>query len=200
MAGINDIGKFWGTISGGVLGITGMYQAGFFPIMMFGLPGAALAMYRCARPDRKKQVGTILFSAAFASFLTGVTEPLEFAFMFVAPVLYVIHAILTGIFVFIAASMHWIAGFGFSAGLIDYLLSIKAPFSQNIFMLIPLGIVCGIIYYSLFRFIIIRYNLMTPGRETDEVILQVAKDEYKDVLKTDDYDDIAIIYVEALGG
>lgn len=200
MAGINDIGKFWGTISGGVLGITGMYQAGFFPIMMFGLPGAALAMYRCARPDRKKQVGTILFSAAFASFLTGVTEPLEFAFMFVAPVLYVIHAILTGIFVFIAASMHWIAGFGFSAGLIDYLLSIKAPFSQNIFMLIPLGIACGIIYYSLFRFIIIRYNLMTPGRETDEVILQVAKDEYKDVLKTDDYDDIAIIYVEALGG
>ncbi len=120
--------------------------------------------------------------------------------MFVAPVLYVIHAILTGIFVFIAASMHWIAGFGFSAGLIDYLLSIKAPFSQNIFMLIPLGIACGIIYYSLFRFIIIRYNLMTPGRETDEVILQVAKDEYKDVLKTDDYDDIAIIYVEALGG
>lgn len=200
MAGINDIGKFWGTISGGVLGTTGMYQAGFFPIMMFGLPGAAFAMYKCARPDKKKQVGAILLSGAFASFLTGVTEPLEFAFMFVAPILYVIHAILTGFFVFIAASMQWLAGFGFSAGLIDYVLSIKAPFSHSIVMLIPLGLLCGAIYYVLFRFVIIRYNLMTPGRETDESIFEISEDEYHVDLEHHDYDELAILYVEALGG
>lgn len=200
MAGINDIGKFWGTVSGGVLGTTGMYQAGFFPIMMFGLPGAALAMYKCARIENKKHVGAILLSGAFASFLTGVTEPLEFSFMFVAPVLYVIHAILTGIFVFIAASMQWLAGFGFSAGLIDYILSIKAPFSQNIFMLIPLGGLCGFIYYCLFRFVIMRYNLMTPGRETDESVFEITEDEYHVDLGLQDYDELAIVYVEALGG
>lgn len=200
MAGINDIGKFWGTISGGIPGVTGMYQAGFFPIMMFGLPGAALAMYKCAHAGRKKQVGAILLSAAFASFLTGVTEPLEFSFMFVAPVLYIIHAIITGIFVFIAASMHWIAGFGFSAGLIDYILSIRAPFSQNIFMLIPLGLGCGILYYCLFRFMIIRYNLMTPGREKDDLVLEISDDEYGITLETHDYDELAILYVESLGG
>ena len=118
VTGINDIGKFWGTISGGVKGVTGMYQAGFFPVMMFGLPGAALAMYRCARKENKKKVGAILFSAALASFFTGVTEPLEFAFMFVAPTLYFIHALLTGLMLFIAATFKWMAGFGFSAGLI----------------------------------------------------------------------------------
>lgn len=200
MAGINDIGKFWGTMSGGVLGVTGMYQAGFFPVMMFGLPAAALAMYKSARPEKRKQVGSILISAAFASFLTGVTEPLEFSFMFVAPVLYVIHAILTGIFMFVAASMQWIAGFGFSAGLIDYLLSIKAPFSHDIIMLIPLGLICGAIYYCLFRFIILRYNLMTPGRETDDMVFAIAEDEYSVTLENHDYDELAIIYVEALGG
>ena len=136
VTGINDIGKFWGTISGGVKGVTGMYQAGFFPVMMFGLPGAALAMYRCARKENKKKVGAILFSAALASFFTGVTEPLEFAFMFVAPTLYLIHALLTGMMLFIAATFKWMAGFGFSAGLIDYVLSFKSPFANNILFLI----------------------------------------------------------------
>lgn len=199
MTGINDIGKFWGTVSGGILGQTGMYQAGFFPIMMFGLPAAALAMVQCARPEKKKQVGAILLSAAFASFLTGVTEPIEFSFMFVAPALYFIHAILTGIFVFIAAAMQWIAGFGFSAGLIDYILSIKAPFSYHIFMLIPLGIGCGIIYYCLFRFMILRYNLMTPGREIDDIVIEVSQ-QSKVTIEDKDYDELAIVYVEALGG
>lgn len=199
MAGINDIGKFWGTVSGGVLGQTGMYQAGFFPIMMFGLPAAALAMVQCARPEKKKQVGAILLSAAFASFLTGVTEPIEFSFMFVAPPLYFIHAFLTGLFVFIAASLKWIAGFGFSAGLIDYLLSIKAPFSHHILMLIPLGIVCGFIYYFIFKFMIIRYHLMTPGREVDDIVIEVPEEEIV-TIESGDYDELAILYVESLGG
>lgn len=200
VAGINDIGKFWGTISGGIKGITGMYQAGFFPVMMFGLPAAAVAIYQSARPERKKQVGIILISAAVASFVTGVTEPLEFSFMFVAPVLYVIHALLTGIMMFIAASFKWLAGFGFSAGLIDYFLSIKAPFANDIFMLIPLGIICGMIYYCTFRFMIVRYNLMTPGREVEEEIIEIDEAEYNVTLESHDYDEIAIILIEALGG
>ena len=145
--------------------------------MMFGLPAAAIAIYQSARPERKKQVGTILLSAAFASFVTGVTEPLEFSFMFVAPVLYFIHALLTGIMLFVAAVFKWLAGFGFSAGLIDYILSIKAPFSNDIFMLIPLGLICAFIYYCIFRFMIVRYNLMTPGRETDEDIIEIEEEE-----------------------
>lgn len=192
VAGINDIGKFWGTISGGVKGVTGMYQAGFFPVMMFGLPGAALAMYRCARKENKKKVGAILFSAALASFFTGVTEPLEFAFMFVAPTLYLIHALLTGLMLFIAATFKWMAGFGFSAGLIDYVLSFKSPFANNILFLIPLGIICGLIYYIVFRVLITRYNIMTPGREENEV---------KKVEKVENnFDEIAIQLFEALGG
>jgi len=192
VTGINDIGKFWGTISGGVKGVTGMYQAGFFPVMMFGLPGAALAMYRCARKENKKKVGAILFSAALASFFTGVTEPLEFAFMFVAPTLYLIHALLTGMMLFIAATFKWMAGFGFSAGLIDYVLSFKSPFANNILFLIPLGIICGLIYYIVFRVLITRYNIMTPGREENEV---------KKVEKVENnFDEIAIQLFEALGG
>lgn len=192
VTGINDIGKFWGTISGGVKGVTGMYQAGFFPVMMFGLPGAALAMYRCARKENKKKVGAILFSASLASFFTGVTEPLEFAFMFVAPTLYLIHALLTGMMLFIAATFKWMAGFGFSAGLIDYVLSFKSPFANNILFLIPLGIICGLIYYIVFRVLITRYNIMTPGREENEV---------KKVEKVENnFDEIAIQLFEALGG
>ena len=199
-AGIDDIGKFWGTISGGVRGITGMYQAGFFPVMMFGLPAAGITIYQCARPEKKKQVGSILLSAAFASFLTGVTEPLEFSFMFVAPILYIIHAVLTGIMMFVAASFQWIAGFGFSAGLIDYILSIKSPFANDIFMLIPLGLVCGLIYYCIFRFLIIRYDLMTPGREIEDIVIEVDEEEYGVTLVNQDYDEIAILILEALGG
>lgn len=199
-AGINDVGKFWGTVSGGVKGVTGMYQAGFFPIMMFGLPAAGIAIYQSARPEKKKQVGAVLLSAAFASFITGVTEPIEFSFMFVAPALYIIHAVLTGVTMFIAASFQWIAGFGFSAGLIDYVLSIRSPFSNNIFMLIPLGLACGLIYYIVFRFMIIRYNLMTPGRELDDVVIEVDEAEYGVSLVSNDYDELAIVLLEALGG
>ncbi|ADU68411.1 PTS system, N-acetylglucosamine-specific IIBC subunit [Pantoea sp. At-9b] len=170
VAGINDIPKFLGGAQSiangsGIPGITGRYQAGFFPIMMFGLPGAALAIYHCARPENRAKVGGIMLAAAFAAFFTGITEPLEFSFMFVAPVLYVIHALLTGLSVFIAASMHWIAGFGFSAGLVDMVLSTRNPLAVHWWMLIPQGLVFFAIYYVVFRFTIQKFNLMTPGRE-----------------------------------
>ncbi|SQK73969.1 EIICBA-Glc [Tatumella ptyseos] len=170
VAGINDIPKFLGGAQSiadgtGIVGITGRYQAGFFPVMMFGLPGAALAIWRCARPENRAKVGGIMMAAAFASFFTGITEPLEFSFMFVAPVLFFIHAVLTGISVFIAAQMHWIAGFGFSAGLVDLVLSTRNPLATHWYMLIPQGLVFFVIYYLVFRFTILKFDLKTPGRE-----------------------------------
>ncbi|HZH62574.1 MAG TPA: N-acetylglucosamine-specific PTS transporter subunit IIBC [Metabacillus sp.] len=165
VAGINDIGNFWaGT---GTKGITGMYQAGFFPIMMFGLPAAALAMYHTAKTKRKKQAASLMLAAGFASFFTGVTEPLEFSFMFLAPALYVVHAALTGISLAIASFFHWTAGFGFSAGLVDFVLSSRLPLANQPFMLLLQGLVFAVIYYVLFRFLITKFNLATPGREAD---------------------------------
>lgn len=166
--GINDISNFWS--STGEKGITGMYQAGFFPIMMFGLPAAALAMYHTANTKRKKQAASLMLAAGFASFFTGVTEPLEFAFMFLAPALYVVHATLTGLSLFIAASFQWTAGFGFSAGFIDYFLSLSIPIANQPYMLIVQGLVFAVIYYFLFRFLIIKFNLKTPGREDDDEV------------------------------
>ncbi|EOH96010.1 N-acetylglucosamine-specific PTS transporter subunit IIBC [Enterococcus pallens] len=163
LAGIDDIGKFWA--SEGVKGVTGMYQAGFFPVMMFGLPAGALAIYQCARPEKKKVTASLMVAAAFASFFTGVTEPLEFSFMFVAWPLYVVHAILTGISMFIAATFQWTAGFNFSAGLIDFVLSLRVPIANKPYMLILLGLVMAVVYYVTFRFVITKFNLMTPGRE-----------------------------------
>ncbi|QHM76236.1 PTS system N-acetylglucosamine-specific EIICBA component [Mixta theicola] len=170
VAGINDIPNFLGGAQSiangkGIVGVTGQYQAGFFPIMMFGLPGAALAIYQCARPENRAKVGGIMLAAAFAAFFTGITEPLEFSFMFVAPVLYVIHAALTGISVFISANMQWISGFGFSAGLVDMALQSRNPLAHQWYMLIPQGIVFFVIYYLVFRFTIKKFNLLTPGRE-----------------------------------
>lgn len=208
VAGINDIPKFLGgaqSLADGsaTVGITGRYQAGFFPIMMFGLPGAALAIYHCARPENRVKVGSIMLAAAFAAFFTGITEPLEFSFMFVAPVLYLIHAVLTGISVFIAASMHWIAGFGFSAGLVDMVLSTRNPLATHWYMLIPQGLVFFVIYYVVFRFTIKKFNLMTPGRE-----LAVDGDETNgydvNVDKTDNgesaTESLARRYIGAIGG
>ncbi|KKK39734.1 PTS glucose transporter subunit IIBC [Mesobacillus campisalis] len=165
VAGINDIGKFW---SGeGTKGVTGMYQAGFFPVMMFGLPAAGLAMYHTAKTKRKKQTASLMMAAGFAAFLTGVTEPLEFAFMFLAPMLYLVHAVLTGISLFIAATFNWTAGFGFSAGLIDFILSSRLPMANHPYMLLLQGLGFAVVYYVIFRFIITKFNLKTPGREED---------------------------------
>ncbi|GFH41107.1 N-acetylglucosamine-specific PTS transporter subunit IIBC [Lactococcus insecticola] len=163
VAGINDIGNFWA--SKGVKGVTGMYQAGFFPVMMFGLPAGAFAMYKNARPEHKKTTASLMLAAGFASFFTGVTEPLEFAFMFAAFPLYVIHSVLTGLSLFIAAFFHWTAGFAFSAGLVDYLLSLRIPIANYPLMLLVQGVVFAFIYYFVFDFAIKKFNLMTPGRE-----------------------------------
>ena len=173
VAGINDIPNFLGgakSLAEGkaVLGVTGMYQAGFFPIMMFGLPGAGLAIYRAAKPENKARVASLMMAASFASFFTGVTEPLEFSFMFVAPQLYVLHAFLTGVSVFVAAQMHWIAGFGFSAGLVDLALSARNPLAVDWYLLIGQGLVFFAIYYFSFALVIRALRLKTPGREDGE--------------------------------
>ncbi|MCE5089942.1 N-acetylglucosamine-specific PTS transporter subunit IIBC [Staphylococcus devriesei] len=162
-AGINDIGKFQ-TGQDAVKGITGRYQAGFFPIMMFGMPAAALAMYHSAETKQQKQVWGWFLASAVSAFLVGVTEPIEFAFMFVAPILFVIHAFLTGLSLFIASVFHWTAGFSFSAGLIDYVLSLINPVANHPLMLLVQGLVFFILYYVIFRIVIKVFNLNTIGR------------------------------------
>lgn len=197
VAGINDIPNFLGGAKSiaegtGIPGVTGMYQAGFFPIMMFGLPGAALAIYHTSTAKNKEKVASIMIAAGFASFFTGVTEPLEFSFMFLAPALYVLHAVLTGLSVFIAASMQWIAGFGFSAGLVDMVLSSRNPLAVNWYMLILQGLVFFVLYYVIFRTAILKFGLKTPGREDD--------DSYNQVSGAKESSELAKQYLKALGG
>ena len=193
VAGINDIGNFWaGT---GVKGVTGMYMTGFFPVMMFGLPAGALAMYHTAKDNKKKAVYGLLLAASVSSFVTGVTEPLEFSFMFLAPPLYIAHAVLTGISAFVTTLLPVRAGFNFSAGLIDWLLSFNAPMALNPLMLIPIGLVFGVIYYIVFRFMIVKLNLKTPGREDDDI-----EAEKNVVVANDDFTKMASIILEGLGG
>ncbi|MFD1040454.1 N-acetylglucosamine-specific PTS transporter subunit IIBC [Virgibacillus byunsanensis] len=197
VAGINDIAKFWD--SEGEKGVTGRYLAGFFPIMMFGLPAAALAMFHTAKTKRKKQAASLMMAAGFASFFTGVTEPLEFSFMFLAPALYVVHAALTGLSLMIAAMFQWTAGFSFSAGFVDYILSLSVPIANMPLMLMVQGLVFAVIYYFLFRFLILKFNLKTPGREDDEEVQEAAEDTVED----DGQDDLAVMakqIYEGLGG
>jgi PTS system N-acetylglucosamine-specific IIC component len=144
----------------------GAFMSGFFPVMMFGLPAACLAMYHTARPEKKKAIGGMLFSLALTSFLTGVTEPIEFSFMFLAPALYAVHAVLTGASMALMNLLNVKLGFGFSAGLFDYALNFKN--ATRPLMLIPVGLVYGAIYYGVFRFAITRFNLKTPGREDED--------------------------------
>jgi PTS system N-acetylglucosamine-specific IIC component len=146
---------------------TGTFMAGFFPVMMFGLPAAAIAMWHEARPERRKVIGGVMISAAITSLVTGVTEPIEFAFLFVAPLLYAVHALLTGVSLALAAALNVKIGFGFSAGLIDYLLNFGKSNTHNPLLVIVIGAVYAAVYYLLFRFLIQRFNLMTPGREPD---------------------------------
>jgi PTS system N-acetylglucosamine-specific IIC component len=143
----------------------GAFMTGFFPIMMFALPAAALAIWHEARPSQKKAVGGIMLSAALTAFLTGVTEPLEFAFMFVAWPLYVIHALLTGTSMALVNALGIKDGFGFSAGLFDYVLNFNI--ATKPLWLIVIGLGYAVVYYFLFRFVIRRWNLKTPGREEE---------------------------------
>lgn len=144
----------------------GAFMTGFFPIMMFALPAAALAIWHEAKPQHKKAVGGIMLSTGLTAFLTGVTEPLEFAFMFVAFPLYVVHALLTGTSLALVNALGIKDGFGFSAGLFDYVLNWNI--ATNPALLIPIGLGYAAIYYVLFRFVIRRWNLRTPGREDDD--------------------------------
>ena len=200
VAGINDIGNFLAgqqALDSGqaIVGQTGMYQAGFFPVMMFGLPAGALAIYQCARPEKKKQTASLMLAAAFASFFTGVTEPLEFSFMLVAWPLYVLHAVFTGISLAVSAFFHWTAGFAFSAGFVDYFLSLKNPVANQPLMLLVQGAVFAVIYYFGFRFAIQKFNLMTPGRE------ETAGEETPDIATGDDkFAVLATQIYQALGG
>ena len=154
----------------------GAFMTGFFPIMMFALPAAALAIAQEAKPSQKKVVGGIMLAAALTSFVTGVTEPLEFAFLFVAFPLYIIHAILTGTSLALVNALDIRDGFGFSAGLIDFLLNWNI--ATKPWLLIPIGLGYAVVYYFLFRFVIRKWNLRTPGREEDaeQVEEEVVKD------------------------
>lgn len=192
VAGINDLPNFWGNT--GVLGQTGMYMTGFFPFMMFGLPAACLAMYHTAKSDKKKIVFGLLASAAFCSFFTGVTEPIEFAFMFLAPALYLVHAVLAGVTAAITVALPIRAGFSFSGGSIDLFLSSFTPLAQNPWLVIPIGLAVGVVYYLVFRFCIQKFSLKTPGREDDDI------DETTIKLANNDYTAIARVVLEGLGG
>ena len=145
----------------------GAFMSGFFPVMMFGLPGACLAMYHTARAERRAAVAGLLLSLGLTSFLTGVTEPVEFTFMFLAPVLYALHAVATGLAMVIMDLSGVHLGFSFSAGLFDYVLNFTH--AQRPLLLIPIGAAYFLLYYAVFRFCIVRLNLSTPGRESDDV-------------------------------
>ncbi|MFD3583471.1 PTS transporter subunit EIIC [Streptomyces sp. NPDC058683] len=151
----------------------GQFMSGFFPIMMFGLPAAALAIAHTARPERRAAVMGMMMSMALTSFVTGVTEPIEFTFMFIAPLLYVIHAVLTALSMAITWALGVHAGFTFSAGVIDYALNWNL--ATKPWLIIPIGLAFGAIYYFVFRFAIVRFNLPTPGREPEEEIEDLTK-------------------------
>ena len=190
--GLGDLTKFWAGMTAEDAGWSlGMYMSGFFPCMMFGIPAAALAMYHTAKPENMG----ILMSAAIASFVCGVTEPFEFAFMFLAPGLYVVYALLYGIFVAITTVVGFRAGFSFSAGLTDLIFSASLPAAQNTWMIIPLGVAAAIVFYVVFRFAISKFNLKTPGREDDD-----AEDEQDVALANNDYTAIAKTVLEGIGG
>ncbi|BAU83561.1 PTS transmembrane protein [Streptomyces laurentii] len=151
----------------------GQFMSGFFPIMMFALPAAALAITHCARPERRKAVGGMMMSLALTSFVTGITEPIEFAFMFIAPLLYVIHAVLTAVSMAVTWALGVHHGFSFSAGAIDYLLNWNL--ATKPWLIIPIGLVFAVVYYVVFRFAITKFNLTTPGREPEEEVEDLTK-------------------------
>ena len=194
--GLGDLQHFWkGETSADVSWSLGMYMSGFFPCMMFGIPGAALAMVKCAKPAKKKAAIGLVASAAICSFICGVTEPFEFAFMFLAPGLYVIYAALYGIFTMITVALGFRAGFSFSAGAMDLFFSSSLPAAARIWLIIPLGIAAFVVFYFVFLFAIKKWDLKTPGREDDDV-----EAEKKIELANDDFAAIAATILEGCGG
>jgi N-acetylglucosamine PTS system EIICBA or EIICB component len=150
----------------------GQFTSGFFPIMMFALPAAAMAMAHCAKPSRRKEVTGMMISVALTSFMTGVTEPIEYSFLYVAPVLYAIHAVLTGVSMAVTWALGVHDGFSFSAGLIDY--AINWSLATKPWLIVPIGLVFAVVYYTVFRVVITRFDLKTPGREDDAEELEEA--------------------------
>ncbi|OEJ32149.1 PTS transporter subunit EIIC [Streptomyces subrutilus] len=155
----------------------GLFLSGFFPIMMFALPAAALAITHCAKPLRRKEVGGLMLSVGLTSFVTGITEPLEYSFLFVAPALYAVHAALTGVSMAVTWALGVHDGFSFSAGLIDYLINWNL--ATKPWLIIPIGLCFAVVYYAVFRFAITKFDIKTPGRESDEEIEEMLKENTK---------------------
>ncbi|MEU9122677.1 PTS transporter subunit EIIC [Streptomyces sp. NPDC048506] len=155
----------------------GQFTTGFFPIMMFALPAAALAIAHCARPHRRKEIAGMMLSVGLTSFVTGITEPIEYAFMFVAPLLFALHAVLTGVSMAVSWALGVHDSFTFSAGLIDYV--INWGLATKPWLIIPIGLCAAAVYYAVFRFAITRFDLQTPGREPDEVGDEMERENVK---------------------
>ena len=189
-----------------IVGGTTRFMAGKFPFMMFGLPAAAFAMYKNAKPEKKKVVGSLLASAAITAFLTGITEPIEFTFLFVAPALYGVHCILAGLSFMLMDILNVFVGMTFSGGIIDYTLFGLLPAGAGVpthwYMVLLVGVIYAVIYYFLFSFIIKKFNLKTPGREDDDEETKLyTKEDYK--LAKEGKNEIvekAPAVLEALGG
>ena len=193
--GLGDLSNFWAAKTSADVGWDlGIYMSGFFPCMMFGIPGAALAMIQTAKPAKKKIAIGLVDSAAVCAFLCGVPEPFDFAFMFLAPALYVVYAALYGIFTVIVALVGFRGGFSFSAGLTDLIFSASLPAAAKTWMILPLGLAAFVVFYLVFRFAIVKFNLKTPGREDDDA------DETKVTLANNDFTEVARIILEGLGG
>lgn len=187
--GLGDLTHFWaGETSADVSWSLGMYMSGFFPCMMFGIPGAALAMIQCAKDNKKKVAIGLVASAALCAFICGVTEPFEFGFMFLAPGLYVVYALLYAIFTVITVVLGFRAGFSFSAGLTDLVFSASLPAAAKTWLIIPLGIAAFVVFYVVFRFAITKFDLKTPGREDDDIdeaekSIKLSNNNYTEVAK-----------------
>ena len=194
--GLGDLTHFWaGQTSADVSWSLGMYMSGFFPCMMFGIPGAAMAMVHTAKTGKQKVAIGLIASAAVCAFVCGVTEPFEFAFMFLAPGLYVVYALLYGIFTVITVLLGFRAGFSFSAGATDLVFSASLPAAASTWLILPLGLAAFVVFYLVFRFVIVKFDLKTPGREDDDV-----EAEKKVVLSNDNFTQVATIILEGLGG
>lgn len=195
--GLGDLSHFWaGETSADVTWSLGMYMSGFFPCMMFGIPGAALAMVQTAKSTKKKVAIGLVASAALSAFVCGVTEPFEFGFMFLAPGLYVVYALLYGIFTTVTTILGFRAGFSFSAGATDLFFSASLPAAQKTWMILPLGIAAFLVFYVVFRFAIVKFDLKTPGREDDDDL----EAEKSAVLANNNYTEVASVILEGLGG
>ena len=199
--GLGDLKAYWGGLVQGdlmngneITWSVGTYMAGFFPCMMFGIPGAALAIIQTAKEKNRKIAAGIVGAAAICAFICGVTEPFEFAFMFLAFPLYVVYALLYGIFTTITVALGFRAGFCFSAGATDLIFSASLPAAANTWLILPLGIAAFVVFYFVFKFAITKWDLKTPGREDDQ------EGELKIELANDDFTAMAEIILEGLGG